>query len=72
MRKNKSIIKKRKKLWDTFGWGYRNQPNRLFKNHSLNCGCTICKAKTFFNRKKRRDNRHEIKQLLKQIIKTNY
>jgi hypothetical protein len=65
MQRNQRIIKNRKKLWDLFGWGYQNQDNRLLKNHSLNCGCSQCRARTYFNRKERRDDRHKIKLLLK-------
>lgn len=61
MKRDTNVIKKRKKLWDLFDWDYRNQPNRLSKNHSLNCGCSICRARTFFKRKERRDRRHEFK-----------
>jgi hypothetical protein len=65
MKKNINIIKKRKKLWDLLDWGYRHQPNRFNKNHSLNCGCSMCRARTFFKRKKRRDDRHKSKIELK-------
>lgn len=60
MKRNTNIINKRKKLWDLFGWGYKS-PNQLHKNHSLNCGCSQCRARTYFNRKERRDFRHEFK-----------
>lgn len=56
-RNYKKVIAKRKKLWDTFKWEYHNQVNRLYKNHSLNCGCSLCKEisaqKRIINRKDR-------------------
>lgn len=52
MKRDKNVIKRRKKLWDLFDWGYRNQPSRLYKNHSVNCGCSMCRAETYFKRKK--------------------
>ncbi len=61
MKRDQGVIKKRKRLWDAFGWGYRNQSNRLLKNHSLNCGCSMCRARTYFKRKERRDKRHQDK-----------
>jgi hypothetical protein len=64
MKRDLRIIKKRKKLWDHFGWGYKTA-NQLLKRHSLNCGCSICRARTFFKRKQRRDKRHESKIELK-------
>lgn len=60
-----NIIKKRKKLWDTFKWGYFNQIHRLYKNHSLNCGCSLCRAETFYKRKMNRDDRHKSKQQIR-------
>lgn len=61
----KRIIDKRRKVWDTMGYGYRGEPNRLFKNHSLNCGCSLCRYNTYSRRKDRRDDRHNIKLELK-------
>lgn len=57
----KRIINKRKKIWDTFEWWYRQEPNRLYKNHSIKCGCSMCRSMTYFKRKERRDRRHEFK-----------
>ena len=68
MKKDKNIIKKRKKLWDYFGWGYLNQPGRLFKNHWLNCGCSICKAKQNIHKQELRDDRHLSKIKLQEEI----
>ena len=38
--KDRDYAKKRKRIWDKFGWIYRGI-NSLSKNHSLNCGCNI-------------------------------
>ena len=64
MQRDLRIIKKRKKLWDHFGWGYRS-PNQLLKRHSLNCGCSMCRMRTFLKRRDRRKARHENKINLK-------
>lgn len=55
MKRDTIIIKKRKKVWDLFGWGYMNQPGRLFKNRWLN------DLNAFINRQERRRSRHTIK-----------
>jgi len=68
MEKDVSIIKRRKKLFDFFGWGYRNQPNRLFKNHWFNCGCSICRDKQKIHKQENRKYRHESKIELKKEI----
>lgn len=68
MQKDKGIIKKRKKIWDTMNFGYNNQPGRLFKNKSLTCKCGQCKWLRFLKIKKRRDARHNNKIELKKEI----
>ena len=69
MKRDITVIKKRQKVWDIFGWGYRKEPNRLYKNHSLNCGCSMCRMKTFWNRVERRKDRREAK---KELQNTDY
>ena len=65
MQRNINIIKKRKKLWDTMNFGYKDQPNRLHKNKSLTCKCSQCQWLRFLKVKKRRDARHKSKIDLK-------
>lgn len=50
------IVKKRKKLWDTFNWVYKGK-GYLRKNHSLNLYNTIDKMKTYFRRYENKQNR---------------
>ncbi len=68
--KDKEYIKKRKKIWDHFGWVYKSA-NALNKNHSLNCGCRICYFKTYYKRISRKrnriKNRVELKNKLKEL-----
>jgi len=54
--KDRQYAEKRKKLWDSFGWVYRGT-NYLSKNHSLNCGCKLCRMKTLNNRLENKKNR---------------
>ena len=43
--------KNRRAIWDYFDWGYLgNGINYLRNNHSLNCGCGMCKGRTFERR----------------------
>ena len=42
-------LKSRKRLWDIFRWGYKHV-NSLSKTHSLNCGCSECRYRTFERR----------------------
>ena len=42
------------------GWFYLGK-GYLRKNHSLNCGCNMCRMKTYFKRKDRRKDRHDNK-----------
>lgn len=64
MQRDLRIIKKRKKLWDHFDWGYKS-PHQLLKRHSLNCGCNTCRMRTFLKRRDRRRDRHQNKVNLK-------
>ena len=65
MNRNTSIISKRKAIWDHMGFGYRNEPNRLYKNHWISCGCSCCRYASMLQKKRIRDNRHESKIRLK-------
>jgi hypothetical protein len=56
MKLNILKIKSRKRLWDIFEWAYKGK-NYLSKNHSLNCGCSWCKMKTYERRRKNKQNR---------------
>ena len=64
-KKDRRYARKRKRLWDVFGWIYRSV-NSLSKNHSLNCGCSMCCADTYYKRYERRQDRHKAKQKLKE------
>ena len=66
--KDRHHAKKRKKVWDHFGWVYLGV-NYLSKNHSLNCGCKMCQMKTYFKRLEHRQNRIKNKRELKEILK---
>ena len=56
--KDRNYAKKRKRLWDIFDWTYRGDGiNYLSRNHSLNCGCGMCRAETFYNRLERKQER---------------
>ena len=72
-RKDKSKIKNRKKLWDIFNFGYPEDGWFGFfrKNHSLNCGCSYCRAKTYFRKYENRQDRHKIKEELHNINPDN-
>lgn len=38
-------------------------------NHSLNCGCSLCRGETFRKRMERRRKRHELKNEAKDLMK---
>ena len=65
MKRNVTIINKRKAVWDNMGYTYRDEPNRLYKNHWLSCGCSCCRHASILQKKRLRDNRHESKIKLK-------
>lgn len=66
--KEKKFIKKKKKLWDFFGWGYKGSGNGYFKrNHSLNDGCSLCKLKTFYKKYKHKKERVKFRNNLKNL-----
>ena len=60
------IALKRKKVWDYFGWGYKGL-GFLAQNHSLNCGCSLCKSITKHRRQQNKKHRLKSKLELKQI-----
>lgn len=60
-------IKRRKRYRDTIGAIYPS--DHYFKNnHSLNCGCSLCKSKTFFRRHENKQRRLKERCELKNII----
>ena len=61
-------VAKRKKLWDIFRWGYKGIGD-LHQNGSLNCGCAMCKMKTYYHRLENKQQRLKNKLELK---KNNY
>lgn len=67
MQRDLTKAKSRKKLWDHFGWGYKTL-SQLNKNHSLNCGCAMCRTKTFFHRYERKKERLNARKEIKSII----
>lgn len=66
---DRNYAKKRKSLWDTFGWVYKGL-NYLSKNHSLNCGCTQCRMRTYYKRLENKQNRLKNKIELHNQLKT--
>jgi len=69
--KDKHYALKRKKVWDTFGWNYRNSLNFLSKNGSLNIYCAIDRYRTFLkryeNKQKRLKYNREMHDKIKQF-----
>lgn len=65
MKRNVDVILKRKRIWDIMGYTYRDESNRLYKNHSLSCGCSCCRWHSFMQKKRLRDDRHTVKINLK-------
>jgi hypothetical protein len=65
--KDRDYAKKRKRVWDNFGWVYRGV-NYLSKNHSLNCGCSMCKMKTYYNRLGRKQERINARRALEDEV----
>ena len=63
MKRNIDIIKKRKKMWDRLGFVYK-QENYLRKNHSLNCGCSVCRFMTYSRRLSNRRKRYDAKKII--------
>lgn len=70
MKRNLQIIKKRKNLWKIFNWGFISD-SYLYKNHSLNCGCGMCRMKTYYNRLENKQERLNSKNNIKNILKNN-
>ncbi len=62
--KDREVAKKRQKVWDKFGWVYKGI-GYLSQNHSLNCGCVMCRMGTYFRRYDNKKQRLKIKQELK-------
>jgi len=69
--KDREYAKKRKRMWDCFGWTYRGI-NDLSKNHSLNCGCGICRARTHYKKLKRKQDRKNARHETKKIQRSEY
>lgn len=66
MKRNLQKAINRKKVWDRFNWGYPGSGLGFFnRNHSLNCGCGICKTNTFFKRIERRKLRYRLRKEIK-------
>ena len=57
-RREISKLKTRKKLWKLFNWDFPGNGLGFFrKNHSLNCGCELCKEKTKIRRAENKQQR---------------
>ncbi len=63
-KKDRKVAKRRKRLWDAIGCVYKSV-NYLSKNQSLNCGCWMCKMKTYYNRLGRKKDRLKARMNLK-------
>jgi len=65
-KKDRRKAKNRQKFWNIFGWKGKGV-NFFSKNHSLNCGCLMCKYKTYYrryeNKSERLKNRRDIKKM---------
>ena len=59
----------RKKMWNSLGFDYWFN-NYLFKHHSLNCGCSFCKANTFMKRYRHSQERSKTTKIEKNILKS--
>lgn len=58
----------RKKVWDRFEWGYPGKGLGFFnRNHSLNCGCGLCKTITAIRRQENRQLRYKLRKEIKDI-----
>ena len=68
MKKDLNIIKKRKKIWDLFGWGYKNQQNRLFKNKNLTDTCSNCRWDRLLKRYEKKAKRRGFKSTFQKEI----
>ena len=68
MKRDLNIIQKRKKLWDLFGWRYKDQPNRLFKNKHLTDNCSKCRRERFLKRYEKKAKRRSFKSTLQKEI----
>lgn len=64
---NKHNALKRKRLWDHFGWVYRGL-GYLSKNHSLKCGCAICRYETYRKKQDARRSRRKAKDDLRKML----
>lgn len=64
---DRHYAKKRKRLWDNFGWVYKSV-NYLSKNHSLNCGCSMCRMRTYYNRFENKQERLKSRMELRRDI----
>ena len=62
--------KNKKAVWDFFDWGYPVGGYKGFfrNNSSLNCGCQMCKSRTFYKRLKNKQNRLSVRLELKDEI----
>ena len=68
MKRDLGIIKQRKKLWDLFGWRYKDQPNRLFKNKHQTDNCKICRWERFLKRYEKKAKRRGFKSTFQKEI----
>jgi len=71
MNRQKDIdkLKSRRKTWDSMGYVYKGKGlNFLRKNHSLNCGCSICQEKTRQKKVKNKKERQNINRTIEEGI----
>lgn len=66
---DRRVARKKKKIWDSFDWGYRGKGIGFFKNHrSLSCGCGMCKLIQWHKKWENKRDRSKAKLDLKSII----
>jgi hypothetical protein len=73
MQRNLTKSASRKKLWDLFGWHYEGDGlHFLSKNNSLNCGCSLCRWKTYFRRLTNKKQRLQEKKIIEKELEMRF
>lgn len=70
-KKDRAIAVKRKKKWKSLNFfeiGGKGFIGYFNKNHSLNCGCSICRSNTWFKRYRNRQLRRKHKKIIEEGI----
>ena len=70
LRRGINKMKARVKFWKQMGFGFQYE-NQLFKRHSLNCGCGICKINTFYKKYRHKQERIKVRSNIKKYEECN-